>query len=389
MLLCAPEGEQHVVGLMMAADLLDDAGYNVVLGGEDISGDAFGELLDRHRPDLVGLTATMPETGPSLRASIAVATNVRCAASCSAAPARARHSIRPPRSRRSTGWPTSSVPRTDCCGGRESARIARDVGPLEGRVAAVTGASSGIGEATALALADAGAAVALGARRGDRLEVIAQRIEAPTSCAMDVSDEGQARAFVHDAQDQLGRLDILVNNAGVMLLGPVAGADTEEWRRMISVNLLGLLYCTRRAAADRAGRGGDIVNVSSVAGRRADAGAAVYNMTKFGVHLLGGATPGGAARGHPRYHGGPGLRRHRAPGAQPGPVVQRAMRKSREQIGHVLEPGDVAAAIVNAVTRPRHVRERDRGEADAAGALGPVGPASCCCCRGSRPPSRR
>ena len=107
-------------------------------------------------------------------------------------------------------------------------------GPLEGRVAAVTGASSGIGEATALALADAGAAVALGARRGDRLEVIAQRIEAPTLVReVDVSDEGQARAFVHDAQDQLGRLDILVNNAGVMLLGPVAGADTEEWRRMI------------------------------------------------------------------------------------------------------------------------------------------------------------
>jgi 5-methyltetrahydrofolate--homocysteine methyltransferase len=72
-LLCAPEGEKHVVGLLMAADLLDDAGYTVVLGGEDISGDAFGELLDRHRPDLVGLTATMPQTGPSLRASVAVA----------------------------------------------------------------------------------------------------------------------------------------------------------------------------------------------------------------------------------------------------------------------------------------------------------------------------
>src|SRR5919109_4732132 len=105
-------------------------------------------------------------------------------------------------------------------------------GPLDGRVAVVTGASSGIGEATVRALSGAGASVALGARRGDRLQAIADSLEGPALAhEVDVSDEEQARAFVQRAHDELGRLDILVNNAGVMLLGPVAHADTEEWRR--------------------------------------------------------------------------------------------------------------------------------------------------------------
>ena len=160
--------------------------------------------------------------------------------------------------------------------------------PLEDRVAAITGASSGIGEATALALADAGAAVALGARRLDRVEALAERIGAAGGRAIafevDVSDEQAANAFVAAANERLGGLDVLVNNAGVMLLGPVAGADTDEWRRMLDVNLLGLLYCTHAALPlMTASGGGHIVNVSSVAGRRAGAGAAVYNMTKFGV----------------------------------------------------------------------------------------------------------
>src|SRR5919197_2635123 len=122
---------------------------------------------------------------------------------------------------------------------------------LDGRVAAITGASSGIGEATAFALADAGASVALAARRADRIEALARRIEDDGGRALahpaDVTDERQARGFVEAAYEHLGRLDILVNNAGVMLLGPVEGADTNEWRRMIDVNLLGLLYCTHAA----------------------------------------------------------------------------------------------------------------------------------------------
>ena len=231
-------------------------------------------------------------------------------------------------------------------------------GPLEGRVAVVTGASSGIGEATALALAEAGAAVALGARREERLERIAERIEGPTFVrGLDVSNEEQARTFIADAREQLGRLDILVNNAGVMLLGPVAGADTEEWRRMLSVNLLGLLYCTHAALPlIGAGGGGDIVNVSSVAGRRASAGAAVYNMTKFGVHAFSEALRQEALHADIRVTTvAPGFVDTELQGHNQNPVVQQAMRKSREEIGEVLEGNDIAAAIVNAVTRPRHV----------------------------------
>src|SRR3954452_10911727 len=160
---------------------------------------------------------------------------------------------------------------------------------LSGRTIAITGASSGIGEATALACAQAGAAVALAARREDRLADLVSRIEdeggRAVSLPTDVSDERQARAFVEHAYEQLGGLDGLVNNAGVMLLGPIVNAPTDEWRTMIDVNLLGLLYCTHAALPVMLGGEGprDIVNVSSVAGRVARAGSGVYNMTKWGV----------------------------------------------------------------------------------------------------------
>jgi NADP-dependent 3-hydroxy acid dehydrogenase YdfG len=159
---------------------------------------------------------------------------------------------------------------------------------LAGTVVAVTGASSGIGEATALASARAGAAVALAARRVDRIEDLAQRIAGEGGRAIavraDVGEEEQARAFVQRAHDELGRLDVLVNNAGVMLLGPIADAPTEEWRRMIHANVFGVLYCTHAALPLMAAQGaGHIVNVSSVAGRVARQGSGVYNLTKFGV----------------------------------------------------------------------------------------------------------
>ncbi len=231
-------------------------------------------------------------------------------------------------------------------------------GPLQGRVAAVTGASSGIGEATALALAEAGAAVALAARREDRLAAIAEQIEGPTFVGeADVTDEQQARDFIQRAHDELGGLHILVNNAGVMLLGPVAGADTEEWRRMISVNLLGLLYCTHAALPliEQSG-GGDIVNVSSVAGRRADAGGAVYNMTKFGVHAFSEALRQEALHVGIRVTTvAPGFVATELQGHNRNPLVQQALARSREKIGDVLSPADIADAIVNAVSRPRHV----------------------------------
>src|SRR2546423_10551449 len=152
-------------------------------------------------------------------------------------------------------------------------------GALEGRRAIVTGASSGIGEATALAFAREGAAVALGARRRERLEELAERVESDGGRALalevDVSDEPQARRFVETADRELGGLSVLVNNAGVMLLGPVEGADPDDWRRMIDVNLYGVLWCTYAALPlMRETGGGDLINVSSTARTRAGAGAA-------------------------------------------------------------------------------------------------------------------
>jgi len=159
---------------------------------------------------------------------------------------------------------------------------------LSRQVVAVTGASSGIGEATAVACARAGASVSLAARRADRIEALAQRIGEEGGRALavetDVGEESQARAFIERTHAELGRVDVLVNNAGVMLLGPIAGAPTEEWRRMIDANIYGVLYCTHAALPLMADQGsGHIINVSSVAGRHARAGSGVYNLTKFGV----------------------------------------------------------------------------------------------------------
>jgi clavulanate-9-aldehyde reductase len=159
---------------------------------------------------------------------------------------------------------------------------------LSGQVVAITGASSGIGEATAVACARSGAAVALAARRSDRIQSLAERIASEGGRAIavptDVGDEGQAQAFIERAHAELGRLDVLVNNAGVMLLGPIENAPTEEWRQMIHANVFGVLYCTHAALPlMHEQRSGHIVNISSVAGRVARAGSAVYNLTKFGV----------------------------------------------------------------------------------------------------------
>jgi clavulanate-9-aldehyde reducatase len=231
-------------------------------------------------------------------------------------------------------------------------------GPLDGRVAVVTGASSGIGEATALALSEAGAAVALGARRADRLEAIAERLPGRSFVReVDVSDEQQATGFVAAAADELGGLHILVNNAGLMLLGPFNDQEPDDWRRMVGVNLLGLLYCSHAALPLIAkGGGGDIVNVSSVAGRRADAGAAVYNMTKFGVHAFSEALRQEALHANVRVTTvAPGFVETELQGHNTNPLVRRTMERSREEIGEVLKAEDIAREILHAVSLPQHV----------------------------------
>ena len=232
---------------------------------------------------------------------------------------------------------------------------------LDGKVAAVTGATSGIGEATAVALAGAGAKVALAGRREDRLTALAERIERDGGRALavptDVGDEAQANAFVQRAHDELGGLNILINNAGVMLLGPVTGANTEEWRRMINANCFGVLYCTHAALPllGEAG-GGDVVNVSSVAGRQANLGSAVYNMTKWGVN---GFTEGLRQEA---LHAGvrvsvvePGMVETELLDHNENPMVLEAAKKLREQVGTPLSADDIARMILYIVSQPAHV----------------------------------
>ncbi len=232
---------------------------------------------------------------------------------------------------------------------------------LDGRVAAITGASSGIGEATALALAAEGAAVALAARRGDRIDELAARIGDAGGRALaietDVTDEARANAFVQRTHEELGGLDALINNAGVMLLGPVAGAPTEQWRRMIEVNLLGLLYCTHAALPIMGSQGsGDIVNVASVAGRIAAMGSGVYNMTKWGVVGFSEALRQECARANVRVTAiEPGWVDTELQGHNEHPLVVERMNKMIESIDKILEPEDIARAIVFALSQPPHV----------------------------------
>ena len=231
---------------------------------------------------------------------------------------------------------------------------------LDGTVALVTGASSGIGEATAVALAAEGASVAIAARRLDRLEAVAERIGGDVLVLeTDVTDGAQAAGMVDRTVAHFGRLDTLVNNAGVMLLGPIVDAPLEEWRRMVDLNLLGLLHTTHAAlphllsAADSEPRRvADVVNVSSVAGRFARAGSGVYNATKFGVGAFSESLRQEVTRRHVRVSL-----------VEPGAVATELVGHNRPEVlegllaqwGPVetLEPADIAEAIAFTVTRPR------------------------------------
>jgi NADP-dependent 3-hydroxy acid dehydrogenase YdfG len=236
---------------------------------------------------------------------------------------------------------------------------------LDGTVAFVTGASSGIGEATARTLADQGAAVALTARRAERLAQLAQDITGRGGRALvietDVGDKTQAQDAVARTVAQFGRLDILVNNAGVGLLGSILDAPLDDWEQMVHVNLLGLLYTTHaalphllQAAEDAPRRVADLVNVSSRAGRVAQSGNGVYAATKFGVVAFSESLRQEVTRRHVRVAV-----------VEPGTTATEAQSHLREVASEPfmrrfsgVEPlaaEDIAAAIAYIVTRPRRV----------------------------------
>ena len=233
-------------------------------------------------------------------------------------------------------------------------------GALEGKVALVTGASSGIGEATALALAAQGAQVAAAARRADRLAALVKRIEERGGQAIalrvDVADEAQVREMVQRTCQTWGRVDILVNDAGVARLGPIEGAKTEEWREMVNINLLGLMYVTAAVLPLMQAQGsGHIVNISSRAGRITRAGEAVYSATKFGVVAFSEALRQEVSAQHIRVTV-----------IEPGGVATEMQEHATDQAAQdptlswlrsikPLAREDIAAAIVYALTQPAPV----------------------------------
>jgi len=236
---------------------------------------------------------------------------------------------------------------------------------LAGTAALVTGASSGIGAATARRLAAEGAAVGLVARRLDRLTELASEIKGGGGrthvVQADVTDQQQAISAVEEVAEWLGRLDTVVNNAGVMLLGPALETTTGEWDAMIALNVQALLYVTHaalphlvEAAKGDPRRVADVVNVSSTAGRVARPGSSVYNLTKFGVNAFSESLRQELI-GH----------RVRVGVVEPGTVdtelvdhvtgdIQAAARQQVAAI-EALRPEDIADAVAYIVTRDRRV----------------------------------
>ncbi|MFC9848410.1 SDR family oxidoreductase [Streptomyces sp. NPDC060223] len=241
----------------------------------------------------------------------------------------------------------------------------QSTGRLTGTVALVTGASSGIGEATARTLAAEGATVGLVARRKGRLDILAAAIgEAGGSAhvfpADLTSDGAEATGLVRQAVSRMGRLDTLVNAAGIMLVGPALDAPVEEWQHNVDLNVSALLRLTHAAlphlvTAATAGprRVADLVNISSVAGRQAFGGAAVYSATKFAVTAFSEALRQELAAQHVRVST-----------VEPGAVATELTRHIRDGVREdneawyasmeTLRPADIADAVSYVVTRPRH-----------------------------------
>ena len=231
---------------------------------------------------------------------------------------------------------------------------------LDGQSAIVTGASSGIGEATARTLASAGADVAIAARRTERLESLQDDIEDDGGTAVvvetDVTDREQVQALADEAQSEFGGVDILINNAGLMPLSYMKNLHEEEWERMVDVNLKGVLYNVGAVLPMMLDAGsGHIVNISSVAGRRVLPGGAVYSATKFGVRAL--------SEGMRNELGPQGIRVTSVePGAVdtelPETITDEELMDDLEDMLSgftILESEDIAWKILEAVASPEHV----------------------------------
>jgi NADP-dependent 3-hydroxy acid dehydrogenase YdfG len=234
------------------------------------------------------------------------------------------------------------------------------MGRLDSKVAVVTGASSGIGEATAEALAAEGAAVVVAARREERLSDLVERIKGSGGKALavecDVTDEWQAHDLIRQAKEEFGRVDILVNNAGVMQLSKVEKGLSDEWRTMFEVNVLGLLYTTDAAIEVMKEQGsGHLINISSLASRGTRPGLGVYSGTKMAVNGISEA-----------------LRQElleyniRVTMVEPGVVKtelpehitdEEAREGIQGMLGSIepLQPEDIANAIVYVITQPPRV----------------------------------
>lgn len=239
------------------------------------------------------------------------------------------------------------------------------VPPLAGTVALITGASSGIGRATALRLAEEGASVAVVARRAHRLDALVAEIEALGGTGLvvpaDITDRPTAFAAVDAVIARFGRLDILVNNAGLMILDAVIDGDVDDWDRMISINQKALLYLTKAAlphllkAAETSDRQvADIVNVSSIAGRVAWANYGVYNMTKFGVNGFTEALRQEITKRHVRV----GVLEPGGVSTELGSHNSGDMKDAIDafyESTETLVPEDIADGLAYMVTRPRRV----------------------------------
>jgi NADP-dependent 3-hydroxy acid dehydrogenase YdfG len=216
---------------------------------------------------------------------------------------------------------------------------------LEDSVAIVTGASSGIGEATAKVLGREGCAVALVARREERLEAIADGIDARTLVVpTDVSDEEQAEAMVEEVRSELGEVDVLVNNAGIARGGPVGEADLSEMRRTVRVNLEGVMNVTHAAMPSVREAGGDVITVSSLSARFPQEGGSAYTASKFGVN--------GFCKS---------LRKEvsdddevRVSIVMPGPVITE-LNDWEHWDGRAMDPEDVGETVAFVCSRPDHV----------------------------------